>query len=301
MGKRLILALLGALFVLPLLVGFTMGGDDNIVTIGRDVTLEANSYATNNVVVIGGSATIRGQVQENVVAVFGNIYLEQGAEVRGDAVAVFGSVIRQGDAQVYGESVSVDIGSLNLKDLRFAGMRWPMHSMWRGTGSIWRVFWVVMFGLIVMWVAPRAVAGVAPAVTSDPVKSVLYGLLGYLALVPLTIVLLISLLGIPLIPFLWLSVAAARLVGQVALGLVAGRYILRQTNSAQSQTVAVAIGLLVLGIITLIPVAGGFAGLFYSLVGFGAVVWTRFGRKPIMAAVVPQAGAVVVEEDKDHV
>ncbi|HSL93295.1 MAG TPA: hypothetical protein VK905_01680 [Bacillota bacterium] len=260
MDKRLILALLSVMILLPLLVGFTVGGDDNIVTIGKDVTLDANSLITNNVVVFGGNATIRGQVQENVVVIFGNIYLESGSVVRGDAVAVLGAVVRQGDAQVYGESVSVDMASLNLRDWRFSGMRWPMHSAWRGPASIWRVFWVVMLGLVVMWAAPRVVSGVSVAVTADPVKSVLYGLLSYLALVPLTIIMLISLLGIPLIPLFWSAVAVGRLVGQVALGLIAGRYILRQTETGgQSPTVAAVIGLLVLGVITLIPVLGSFA------------------------------------------
>jgi hypothetical protein len=296
------MVLLGALIILPLLAGFTVGGDDNIVTIGKDVTLEANSFVTNNVVVIGGSATIRGQVQENVVAVFGNIYLEQGAVVRGDAVAVFGSVIRQGDSQVYGESVSVDIGSLNWRDLRFSGVTRPFQGAWRGSGSIWGVLWVVLLGLIVMWVAPRAVEGVASAATTDPVKAILYGLLSYVALVPLTIVMVISLLGIPLIPFFWLAVAVGRLVGQVALGLVAGRYILRQASSGgHNQAAAAAIGLLALGVITLIPVAGGFASLFYSLLGFGAVVWSRFGRRPVSPVAASQRGTVVVEEGNTNV
>ena len=297
MNKKLILAFLCALLLIPLLVGFTVGGDDNIITIGKDVTVDANSFVTNNVVVVGGNATIRGQVQENVVVVFGNIYLEPGAVVRGDAVAVFGSVVRQGDAQVYGESVSVDIGSLNIRDMRFLGMR---GGMWTGTRSIWRVFWVVLLGLIVMWMAPRAVAGVSVAVAADPVKSLLYGLLSYLALIPMTIVMLISLLGIPLIPFLWLAVAVGRLLGQVALALIAGRYMLRQRHSgSQSDSVSVGVGLLVLGVITLIPVLGGFAGLFYSLVGFGAVVWTRFGRRPIPST-VSVTGAASVEESETN-
>src|SRR6266581_1532042 len=72
---------------------------DAVVVIGRDVELKEGDSA-ENVVVIGGSAKIRGHVRESVVVIGGDIDVE--GEVGEAAVAVLGNV-RVGQGATMGE------------------------------------------------------------------------------------------------------------------------------------------------------------------------------------------------------
>jgi len=61
-----------------------------IVEFGTDAELGTND-STEAMVIIGGSATVRGKVQNAVVAIGGDITLQEGAEVS-QAVAVLGGI-----------------------------------------------------------------------------------------------------------------------------------------------------------------------------------------------------------------
>ena len=274
MKNRALLLAIVLLVMTPVLMG---AAQENIVSIGKSATVEEGAYLATNVVVIGADATIKGTVAENVVVIFGNIYLEPTAVVRGDTVAVGGSVIRQPGSTVYGENVSVNVGTLPQYAFR-PGRYWPIRMGW-GTRSIWTMLSVVFLGWAVFWLFPKNVTKVAVVAEAEPLKAVLYGLLGYLAVIPVSIMLLITIIGILFIPFVWIGVLVGRFLGQVALGLLVGRHIFTYLKREESPAVHVVVGLLTLGLITLLPVVGSLASLFFGLLGFGAVLWTRFGRE----------------------
>lgn len=275
MKLRVLMFTVLLVLMMPLVVG---AAQDNIVHIGSDGFVEENQ-TTSNVVIIGANAVIKGRVTENVVVIFGDIHLESTAVVEGDVVSVGGAVIKQPGAQTRGENISLDIASLSQIRFPRLGHFWPLRYGWSTSYSLWKVLSIVFLGWVVFWLFPRPVANVATAVTTEPLKAVLYGFLGYLALVPLTLMLVITILGILAVPVLWVGVLVGRLLGQVALGLLAGKYILKALNREQGDVVSVVVGMLALGLLTVLPVVGGLASLFYSLLGFGAVLWTRFGRQ----------------------
>lgn len=270
-----LLTLFLALLVCLAVPGTALAAEPNsIVVSGRDATVAAGTEV-DNVVVLSGDAHIAGRVTETVVAIGGSIYLEPGAEVYGDAVSLGGTINLQGDARIGGQQVSM--GSFSLDDIHIG----PFFSNWLGFNlSVWRLLSLLFLGLIVFWLVPQQVNRSSAAAELNPLRSVVFGLLGYLALIPMTILLLITVLGIPLIPILWLLVVAGRLLGQVCLGLLAGRWLAPKLNLQTTDVYQMLLGLLVLGLITAIPVVGGLASLFYGLVGFGAALWTRFGTKP---------------------
>lgn len=275
MNKPLVVFLFLLMLLVPALGG--AAAQENIVTVGEDAEVPAGTVVSGNVVVFGATATIRGRVRENVVVILGNISLEEEAIVDGNVVAVGGSVRKKPTSQVGGESISLGVG-----DLKFAPqMRFPYYRR-LGVGSLWRLLSLMFLGWVIYWLFPQLVGKIAVAVDSDPVKSVLYGLLAYLALVPLSIMLLITIIGIPTIPFLWIAVLVGRFIGQVALGLLAGRFLAQRLNQGFAEANQVVLGLFVLGVLTLVPVLGSLVSLFYSLLGFGAVVWTKFGRETVV-------------------
>lgn len=272
------LALVLMLVVCLAVPGLALAAEPNSLVIsGRDATVPVDTEV-DSVVVISGDAHIFGRVREAVVAIGGSIYLEPGAEVYGDVVSLGGTINLASDAHVGGQQVS--LGSFSLENVHIG----PFFTNWLGFNlSIWRLLSILFLGLVTQWLLPQQVKRSSAALEQNPLRSVVFALLGYLALVPLTILLVITILGIPLVPLLWLLVAAGRLLGQVALGLLAGRWLAPRLNLHMSEQYHVLLGLLVLGALTALPVVGGLASLFYGLVGFGAVLWTRFGTRSALA------------------
>lgn len=275
--KKLIIIVAMLLVIFPTMAA---AAQDSLIMVGQEARVPSGNILSGNVVVFGSNAVIEGHVRESVVVIFGDIYLEPNAVVDGSAVAIGGSLIRKEGARVSGEQVSLGLGDINIGSIPNINIKpWRFFSP---VASLWRVLSVVFLGWVVFWLFPVPVTRIGDAAKAEPLKAVLFGLLGYLAIIPLSIILLITLLGIPLIPLLWLALLVGRFFGQVALGLLAGRYLASKLNQDMTDILSVVLGLLALGLLTIIPVVGGLAGLFYSLLGFGAVVWTKFGRSAVV-------------------
>ncbi len=254
-------------------------GPNNVILTGQDAHVPPNTQV-ENVVVVGANARIGGRVLGEVVCVGGSVYLDSTAVVDGTAVAIGGTVERSPGAQVYGEQVSVGLGSL--------GQLWPRigpfgFNRWQHSFAFGRLLEVVFLGCIVSWLFQQPVERIASAINLNPAKATLFGLLAYLAVIPLTILFIITILGIPLVPILWLLVFVARFMGQVALGLLAGRWLAPFLKLEAADMALALLGLVVLALISFLPVIGGLASLFYGLVGFGAAIWSRLGTQlPVM-------------------
>jgi len=81
-------------------------GSADRVQVGRDIVVQPNEK-TGDLVCVGCSIFVRGQTAGEVVAVAGNVVLEQGVQVAGGVTAVAGDVRLQRAVQVAGDVVAV--------------------------------------------------------------------------------------------------------------------------------------------------------------------------------------------------
>ena len=79
------------------------------VRVGGSITVADDEHVTGAVVAVAGSITVNGRVNQDVVAVGGNIHLGSKAEVRGDVVVVGGVVEREPGAKVLGKVSEVGV------------------------------------------------------------------------------------------------------------------------------------------------------------------------------------------------
>ena len=140
------------------------------------------------------------------------------------------------------------------------------------------VTFVVLFvlGLGVAALFPRRLEAVSAALAGGPVRSVLAGVLGSLGLLFLTVLLVLTVVGILLVPVPLLIVLAGGLLGTVAFTSYLGR-VLPLPRSRRTQVLELAAGALLFAVLTQLPVLGGLIWFATWLVGFGAVLRTRFG------------------------
>jgi len=214
---------------------------DTRVSFGSSLTIDENE-SSRDVVVLGGSLDVRGEVRGTAVVVGGGIDIT--GEVDGDVTAVGGPVSLGPEARVNGDVVSVgnavhrdpgarvrgEILELSFVPI-FGSLPWGdfgWHPDWDvewfefSWGSIFDritdVILLVLLMLLILWVARRLVPAIADRVVREPWKAGLVGILAQILFLPILIVvcviLTISVVGIPLLLVLLpMTVLAALLIG----------------------------------------------------------------------------------------
>jgi hypothetical protein len=264
-------------FILP---QTAWAASDNIILFGRSATLPANE-TVDNVVVWGGSARIAGSVRGSVVVIGGSITFEDGATVDGEVVCLGGSIERLGEVRIRGEEIA--IGSLGGWNLNLGWLGGWLRFSW----SAWKALGTIVLGLIVYALFPQALQRIKGAISTAPDRSVLFGLLGFVGLVPLCILLAITLVGILLIPVVTLGVAVGVLLGQVAFGYFLGERLAERLQWQLSEPLFPVVGLLLISLVAAFPVVGGLIRLLVGLIALGAAILTRFGTRPLEIEVKP--------------
>ncbi len=295
---------------------FTRHNENVIVNIGDDSSLPAGEYADSVisifgssssagevgevVLAIGGNASATGPVGEGVVAMFGDVYVD--AEVGQDVVAIFGNVQLGPNAVVNGELVSVGgaikrdpsavvhgpqqqiafgqrLGNLDwLKPWFESCLMYGRPLAFRG--DIAWAWWLVagFLGLYVLLAVmfDQSLQRVVTTLEERPAQSVLASILTVVLSPVLIIVMLITVIGIALVPFLALGLFCAGLFGKAAVLATLGRRITRFTGIGAFGHIAVAtlVGGLIVMLLYTVPVIGFIVSNVIGALGLGVVVYT---------------------------
>lgn len=289
---------------------------EDVVRIGGSVSVDSDEHVRGDVVVIGGSANINGEVDGEVVVVGGSARFGPQADVRGDITVVGGGLSRDEGAVIRGAIHEVGFG-----DIAWRGRgEWGRNADWdwmngiypvaRLTGTLVRITLLILLTALVLFVAKVPVEQIADRVAVDPVKSWFVGFLAEMLFIPVLImtavVLAISIIGIPLLVLLPVAIVAllvVMLVGFTAVAYHIGRLLQDKVDMLRTRPYAATftgillivspvllariVGLAGLGFIVWPIAAVGFL-LEYSVwtAGLGAAALVRFNRAPQPPAMV---------------
>jgi hypothetical protein len=281
------------------------------VRIGGSVTVDADE-SVNDVVVIGGSAYVKGEVTGDVVVIGGLVELGPHADVGNDITVVGGRFRRDPDARVRGRVNQIGPG-ISLNGLRFG--RWPFGpatffwgSMWGGLfaflSTLMRLVILCVLASLIVLVGRDYVETISARAAAEPLKAGAVGFLAQLLFLPLLVVtivvLVVTIIGIPflvLIPFAVLGLVALFVVGFTAVAYHVGRLAAGRLGSPPlNPYLTTMVGIFVvmspvllarmigIGGAILVPLALpllliGFVAEYVAwTVGLGAVALTRFDR-----------------------
>ena len=198
----------------------TVRGD--IVRFGGYVHVPADERLNGDVVLIGGRLRVDGEVTRDIVVIGGSAEFGPGAVVRRDVTVVGGRVTRHPDARFERALNEVGFGGLDLNLGDFGnGFWWPRPSPFYSSSSdlmetFIRFAFLGLLGSVVLLVASGSARRVADRVTREPVKAGVVGFCAQLLFLPLLIIgsvlLVITLIGIPLLALMPLVVVAALVV-----------------------------------------------------------------------------------------
>lgn len=252
-----------------------------VVAVGRDLVVRGR--AMSGVAVIGGSIVVAGAVEGDVVALGGDVRLEADASIEGD-VFVLGGSIDVGSGTIGGRSVALpDVSPswLLLAEGPALGLD-PWSPVVVGMKLALLAAWMVV-ALVFLVAASPAVASTSRSIGEEPLRNFGIGLVGAVTLFLLILLfgsVLNALLGAPLVVLGLLAALVLKLWGMVAvfcwLGGLLNPRSGRHWRTAPRNTLY---GLSLLGLVKLLPWIGVWVWTAATLVGIGAALSTKFGRR----------------------
>ena len=267
-----------------------------VVRVAGDYTVRVGEQV-DDLVVISGSATVNGTVDGDLVVVLGGAELGGTSHVDGDVVVVGGQARIADGASIDGDLVvvaggveappgfeprgdQVVLGVVGMGD-QFAAMApWFSQGLFWGRPVVPDLPWVwLMAGmlallyLIINLVFERPVRACVDTLVEKPLSTGLVGLLVVLLIGPVTLVLTVSVIGIALVPLLWMGVLVAGLFGRVGVARwLGGRVVAEEASPSPLQaTRSLTIGLVLTTLVYMVPVIGLLTWTALGILGVGAV------------------------------
>ncbi len=224
--------------------------------------------------------------------VFSNVYVPAGETIDGDVNAVFGDVDVAGTVRgdcnaIFGQCTTVDGGhiygdrnSVN-KDFARAIVPWAVTRDHPGfapfAGQDHRLFGKLFSSAIVILIFlifPLRMRVALDRVERHPALSAATGAIATVALVPIGLLLLVSIIGIPLIVLEIAAVFAFVWIGKGAIALLVGRRLCEVLLPAATPSpfLALILGLVVVSAAEITPFVGWAVTALVWLVGLGAAI-----------------------------
>jgi uncharacterized RDD family membrane protein YckC/cytoskeletal protein CcmA (bactofilin family) len=248
------------------------------------VTIFGNAHVTGDVhggvISLFGNTYIDGRVQDAAVAVFGDLELGPHAVVDSDIAVIAGKLIRDPQAVVNGHTeilaegftghgvrVWIEKCLLYARPLAFEpGLGWA---------------WAIAFGFLLFYVVlalmfDRGITRCVETLETQPGQSVVASILTVLSVPVLFVLLVITVVGIAVVPFAGMALICAALFGKAVVLAALGRRVTRFTGVAPFGHVAFATlvgGLIAMGLYV-IPVLGFIVYKLLGVLGMGVVVYT---------------------------
>jgi hypothetical protein len=274
MRRSTLAALIALCWLLPAANAFAQdkNGDDRIVVVGsvlvdRDQTagdvivvdgdVTVRGTVTGSIFVVDGDVAIRGTVEGDVVTIAGQATLGRRGNVQGDLTYADKKPVQTPGSKVGGEVKKFDVGN--------AGILGAIGAFIAITISMF------LLGLVLLLLAPRAADAVARTAKAKSLVSFGVGLLGFFLIPIIAFAALFTVVGIPLGFILLLLVIPLYAISYVTAAFALGRRIIKG-----SRILAFLVGLVILGLLTLIPVAGALIGFLAVVYGLGLLLMTLF-------------------------
>jgi len=284
-----------------------------VVTMGHDVEIKENEIV-KEMVVIGGTARIKGTVEHDLVVVMGSAVVDgkvngdlvvigsaqlgPKADVRGDAVVIGGALETDPGAILGGERVAIGLGPFALM---FGWLTdWIQKALFWARPFPHQVLWAwvaaglcTLLYLAIAVVFRRPVTCCSAVLESRPLVSFLLGLLVFVISGPVLLLLIVSVVGIVVIPFLLCGLVALLLLGKTVVFHGAGRRLgsCLTRSSFEKPGWALLLGAGVFLVLYMIPVLGLVAWGLSVPLGIGAVMLAAIGRMRGCAARPAAAGS----------
>lgn len=257
---------------------------DNVISFGGEILIKGK--VRESAVAFGGSIVVEGEVGDVVLGFGSDITLKSTAVVKGDVVSLGGFLEKEPGSLVEGDSVyfktSEDLATL-LKE-GFKGIfTISLIPLFLILTAIKLFIWFILAVSLVA-ICPRQISFASSQIRKSfwPVFGIGFlSILIFTALLILSAILSLILIGIPIFLTLLLIGVLFKIFGRVILFHFFGESLSKALGGKNpSPMSSVVIGFLVVSFLGLIPIVGALFNFVLSILGWGVIIRTKFGNVP---------------------
>lgn len=241
--------------------------DPQIVLTGQVVVGQGETVG--DVVIVNGPTTIDGTVKGSLTSFNGDVSIS--GRVSGDVTSFNGTVTVDDGAKIAGDLVTqstpnVASGATIQGSQRHVNTELALGRIqWVGRVVVWIAISVstLVFGVLLLWFAPRAVEAVPTAALGRVGASIGWGFALFFGIPILAVVALVTVVGIPFGLGMLLGLGLIYTLGYTASSHALGRALVRPPTN---RFLAFLAGWAILRVVSIVPFLGG-------LVSFAAIVY----------------------------
>lgn len=284
-----------------------------LTIIGNSVLIEGK--VDTDVVIINGDLSLYGEIKGNVGIIGGDAYLYSGSKIGGDIIVLGGKIYKEKDVKIEGNITQMGIGPLNLflkllppyspKETKLEILKPETPKKEKKKFNPFKTLFLLIWGfslsiltLIITIVAPNGVENMENFIEKKMSYSFLAGFLAQILFVPTILILIISIIGIPLIPIFIIAFILSLLISLTPSSLFIGKILKKNLNFLPDKNYLLSfLGLILLFIIwivgNLLRIGGSIFSIFgfiinllaifllylYFTFGLGGLILSRFGTK----------------------
>ncbi|AKB84980.1 hypothetical protein [Methanococcoides methylutens] len=258
--------------------------------IGDDLLVTAGSVSTTDIANVGGDTTIRSG-DADIGGNFGGLLdvsagdLTLAGNVDGNAVLDASDLTIQPNSSIKGnleystqKEISIPAGVVGeeIKPEKPA----PREDRFNGEGvlnvitfigKIAYYMFLFVLGVISILVFPSKTEEIVRDIQEQPFKNVAVGLLILVGTIIGSLVLMITIIGIPIALFLLLLLFIVVMIAKIYTAMWLGEVTFRKVGFEYNQWRVLALGLFLILVLTELPYVGGLIGLLVTLVAMGSM------------------------------
>lgn len=254
-----------------------------LVIVDGEVHLEAGAQVRGSIFMLGGSAEVNAQVDQDVSVIGGELVVGPEAFIGGDLQVGGGSYELSPQATVGGRVLTGPASQVELEDF-FPSLS-PRERL------VQLLPWALVLAFLAYLAAryiPAPIARVSQAEMEHPIVSAAMGLLvGVVA----PVLLVFMAFTVILIPVTLIGVLIGGLTiayGWIGFGMAFGRWLVRRFNLELGRGEVAFLGtlafMILFDLVSVIPYIGSVVSLIAVIIGIGAVTLTRFGLREFVPA-----------------
>ncbi len=255
------------------------------IMVNKDARISGSLSAVASEVEVNGSVTQSAYVAASVV--------RYNAQTGGSAKLASSQITVGNDAKIAGNlsySQSAQIKIENDKNIegsisQFGPSAKSEQPSWvaKASGALYGLIASFLIGAVMLWLAPKSVIATGDYVRQKPGQSLLAGF-GVLIMAPVVLLMVaVSLVGIPLALIGLMVYVTVLMLAHIFVAILVGRQVLGTAKGKKPSTVGsnllpLLLGLLITGVLSLLPLLGGLFSFVIMIAGIGALVgrnWLR--------------------------
>ncbi|WP_027340779.1 hypothetical protein [Halonatronum saccharophilum] len=247
--------------------------NESIIKIMDDIYISEEMVVDGDVVAIMGNVKVDGRVKGDLVSIMGNIDINN--KIDGDLVSIMGRVNEGPTAQVGGDNIQIIGGrGIIIRDkFKFS----LPHNLFRWSFRISR--FLILLALVALTYAllPKQEEAMALALEEEPLKKIGKGFLSLLVFPLIIVATLLSIVGIPLVPFIIIAFFIIRFIGYIGVALFVGNRVNNTAKANMNVYLRLLIGVTILWLVRLVPVIGVLTSIIVTAFALGLILDTKFG------------------------